>query len=121
MSSELVCLKQEWLDTIKSYVTARGFQEVDCGFERVRVVQQPGQTISINGRVMQQPGKNIKIKQFVYFQGDGWVANSDESGKVEFTQIKFESYAGENLTMEYEEAFYWDEPNYFIEIFNQAF
>ena len=121
MSNELVNIKQEWINTIKSHMKSYDFQETDWGYERVRVVREPGQTISINGRVMQQPGKEIKIKQIVYFQGDGWVSNLDDTNKVEFTQIKFETYQGENLVMEYEEAFYWDNPNYFIELFNKAF
>lgn len=121
MSNELVNIKQEWINTIKSHIKSYDFQETDWGYERVRVVREPGQTISINGRVMQQPGKEIKIKQIVYFQGDGWVSNLDDTNKVEFTQIKFETYQGENLVMEYEEAFYWDESQNFIKTFNHVF
>lgn len=121
MSNELVNIKQEWINTIKSHIKSYDFQETDWGYERVRVVREPGQTISINGRIMQQPGKEIKIKQIVYFQGDGWVSNLDDTNKVEFTQIKFETYQGENLVMEYEEAFYWDESQNFIKIFNHVF
>lgn len=121
MENALVNIKQEWLDAIKSHMTSIGFQETDWGYERVRIAREPGQTISINGRIMQQPGKEIEIKQLVCFQGDGWVADMDESNKVEFTQIKFETYQGNDLVLQHEEAFYWDEPNYFIDIFNQAF
>lgn len=121
MSNELVNIKQEWLNVIKSHLTSLDFQETDCGYERIRIAREPGQTISINGRIMQQPGKEIKIKQIVYFQGDGWIANSDETNKIDFTQIKFETYQGDNLVMEYEEVFYWDDSNYFIKLFNQIF
>lgn len=121
MDNTLVNIKQEWDDVIKSHISSQGFQETECGYERIITTREPGQTISINGRIMQQPGKEIKIKQLVYFQGDGWVADMDESNKVEFTQIKFETYQGDDLVMQYEEAFYWDNPNYFIELFNKAF
>jgi hypothetical protein len=121
MENALVNIKQEWNDVIKSHILSQGFQETEFGYEKIRIAREPGQTISINGRIMQQPGKEIKIKQLVCVQGDGWVADMDESNKVEFTQIKFETYQGNDLVMQYEEAFYWDNPNYFIELFNKAF
>ena len=69
MNEELVYknAKKDFLDSIKSHMSKQGFQEVDKDifYERVRVVRQPGQTISINGQVMQQPGKEIEIKQTV--------------------------------------------------------
>lgn len=121
MSSELVNIKQEWLNGIKSHATSNRFQETDWGYERTTITREPGQTISINGRVMQQPGKEIEIKEIVSFQGDGWVANMDDTNKVDFTQIKFETYQGENLVMQHEEAFYWDDLQYFIKLFNHVF
>lgn len=121
MSNELVNIKQEWLNGIKSHVTSNRFQETDWGYERTTITREPGQTISINGRVMQQPGKEIEIKEIVSFQGDGWVANVDDTNKVDFTQIKFETYQGENLVMQHEEAFYWDDLQYFIKLFNHVF
>ena len=121
MSNELVNIKQEWLNGIKSHVTSNRFQETDWGYERTTITREPGQTISINGRVMQQPGKEIEIKEIVSFQGDGWVANMDDTNKVDFTQIKFETYQGENLVMQHEEAFYWDDLQYFIKLFNHVF
>lgn len=121
MANELVNIKQEWLDGIKSHVTSNRFKETDFGYERTTITREPGQTISINGRVMQQPGREIEIKEIISFQGDGWVANMDDTNKVDYTQIKFETYQGENLTMQYEEAFYWDDLNYFIKLFNHVF
>ena len=121
MSNELVNIKQEWLNGIKSHMTSNRFQETDWGYERTTITREPGQTISINGRVMQQPGKEIEIKEIVSFQGDGWVANVDDTNKVDFTQIKFETYQGENLVMQHEEAFYWDDLQYFIKLFNHVF
>lgn len=122
-SDELVNanLKKEWLDAIKPYVIAQGFQDAEFGFEYVQIGRLPGQTISINGRVMQKPGKEIKIKYIIEFVGDGWVANVDETNKEEFTQVKFESYQDNELISEYEEAFFWHNPNYFIESFNRIF
>ena len=114
-------LKQEWLDAIKPYVIAQGFQEAEFGFEYVQIARQPGQTISINRRVMQQPGKEINIKYIIEFVDDGWVADVDETNKEEFTQVKFKSYQDNELISEYEEVFFWDNPNYFIESFNQIF
>lgn len=114
-------LKQEWLDAIKPYVIAQEFQEAEFGFEFVQIGILPGQTISINGRVMQQPGKEIKIKHIIEFVGDGWVSDVDETNKEEFTQVKFKSYKDNELISEYEESFFWDNHNYFIETFNQIF
>ena len=121
MSTELVNIKQEWVNTIESHITSRGFEKTDDGYARVRIVRQPGQTIYINGRQMQQGGKEIEVRQNIFFDGDGWVADMDESNKVEFTQIRFEIYQGDNLTNKYEEMFYWDNPTYFINFFNQIF
>ena len=115
--------KKDFLDSIKSHMSNQGFQEVEenISYERVRVVRQPGQTISINGQVMQQPGKEIEIKQTVFFNGDGWVANQDESNKMDFTQVIFEIYQGNDLVMQHEDLFYWDEQDLFVNVFNQAF
>lgn len=125
MGEELVYTnaKKDFLDSIKSHMSNQGFQEVEenISYERVRVVRQPGQTISINGQVMQQPGKEIEIKQTVFFSGDGWVANQDESNKMDFTQVIFEIYQGNDLVMQHEDLFYWDEQDLFVNVFNQAF
>ena len=45
----------------------------------------------------------------------------NEINKEEFTQVKFKSYKDNELISEYEESFFWDNPNYFIETFNQIF
>jgi hypothetical protein len=121
MSNELVDIKQEWINAVESHIIPKNFEEILGGYERIRLVRQPGQTVIINGRQMQQPGKEIEIRQYIYLDGDGWVADMDESNKVEFTQVRFEAYQGDNLTSQYEEAFYWDNPEYFINFFNQVF
>jgi hypothetical protein len=123
MSEELVLAnpKQDWLDGVTELVVSQGFTEVDNGFERVRVIRQPGQTISINGQVMQQPGKEIEIKQVIDFQSDGWVENSDGTRKMEFTQVSFEIYQGGKLASQYEDMFYWDEKDYFKDVVNHVF
>lgn len=121
MTGELIEAKKKWWESVEAHITSQGFQEVAWGYERIRIAQQPGQTISINGQVMQQPGREIQIKQSLYIQGDGWIANEDESNKMEFTQLRFETYQGEDLVMQLEEAFYWDNPDYFVAFFNQVF
>jgi hypothetical protein len=121
MSNEVLNIKKNWTDQIISHIVSNGFNKAPDGYIRLRVQQLPGQTISINGQVMHQPGGTIEIEQCIYFMGEGWVANEDETNKQEFTQIKFETYQGDDLIMQFEEAFYWDNPNYFIEIFNQVF
>lgn len=121
MSNEVLNIKKNWTDQIISHIVSNGFNKAPDGYIRLRVQQLPGQTISINGQVMHQPGGTIEIEQCIYFAGEGWVANEDETNKQEFTQIKFEIYQGDDLTMQIEEAFYWDNPNYFIEFFNQIF
>lgn len=121
MSNELVNIKQEWIKAIELHIIPKGFEETEYGYTRINIVRQPGQTIYINGRQMQQPGKEIEIRHNIYFDGDGWVADLDETNKVEFTQVRFEIYQGDNLTMQYDEIFYWDNPTYFINFFNQVF
>lgn len=121
MSNELVNIKQEWIKAIESHIIPKGFEETEYGYARINIVRQPGQTIYINGRQMQQQGKEIEIRQNIYFDGDGWVADMDETNKVEFTQVRFEMYQDDNLTMQYDENFYWDNPTYFINFFNQVF
>jgi hypothetical protein len=121
MSNELVNIKQEWINTVESHIFPNGFEEILGGYERIKLARQPGQTVIINGRQMQQPGKEIEIRQYIYLDGDGWVADMDESNKVEFTQVRFEEYQGDKLSMQYEEVFYWDNPTYFINFFNQVF
>ena len=115
-------MREEWIENIQEHILSYGFQETDDGrYEIVSVVQQPGQTISINGRVMQQEGKKIEIKHLVTLMGDGWISNEGDSDKEDFTQIKFESYQDDKLVLEYEEAIYWDDINYFKNIFNRIF
>lgn len=121
MSNELVDIKQEWISAVESHIIPKDFEEILGGYERIKLVRQPGQTVIINGRQMQQPGKEIEIRQYIYLDGDGWVADMDESNKVEFTQVRFEAYQGDKLSMQYEEIFYWDNPTYFINFFNQIF
>lgn len=121
MSNELVDIKQEWINAVESHIIPKDFEEILGGYERIRLVRQPGQTVIINGRQMQQPGKEIEIRQYIYLDGDGWVADMDESNKVEFTQVRFEAYQGDKLSMQHEEVFYWDNPTYFINFFNQIF
>ena len=121
MSNELVDIRAEWIKAVENHIVPLGFEETVYGYARVRTVRQPGQTIIINGQTMQQQGKEIEIRQDIYLDGDGWVADMDESNKVEFTQVRFEAYQGDDLTTQYEEAFYWDNPEYFINFFNQVF
>ena len=123
MGEELVLAnpKQDWLDGVTELVMSQGFTETDNGFERVIVIRQPSQTISINGQVMQQPGKEIEIKQVINFQSDGWVENSDGTRKMEFAQVSFEIYQGGELSSQYEDMFYWDEKDYFKDVINHVF
>jgi hypothetical protein len=121
MSNELIDIRAEWIKAVENHIVPLGFEETVYGYARVRTVRQHGQTIIINGQTMQQPGKEIEIRQDIYLDGDGWVADMDESNKVEFTQVRFEAYQGDDLTSHYEEAFYWDNPEYFINFFNQVF
>lgn len=121
MGRELLDIKKDWTDNIISHIVSNGFNAAPDGYIRLSVQQLPGQTISINGQVMHQQGGTIEIKQCIYFMGEGWIANEDESNKQDFTQVRFETYQGDDLVMQFEEAFYWDNPNYFIEFFNQVF
>ena len=117
--AELTNIKQEFLTTIKTIITQHGFKETVCCYEKISEHQTRGQVITINGQRMEQPGQLVTIKQLIYNQGDGWVSNEDESNKREFTQFKFETHQGDNIVLSHEDCFYWDEPQYFINIFNQ--
>lgn len=123
MSEELVLAnpKQDWLDGVTELVESQGFTKTDNGFERVIVIRQPGQTISINGQVMHQPGKEIETKQVIDFQSDGSVENSDGTRKMEFAQVSFEIYQCGELSSQYEDMFYWDEKDYFKDVVNHVF
>lgn len=119
MEVQLSIPKQEFLDQILNTIQSSGFEEVDLRYEKTTIHRQHGQTIIINGQQMEQPGKPVQIKHVIYFNGDGWVANEDESDKREFTQIKFVVEQDDQTMMEYEDCFYWDDVTYFINIFNQ--
>ena len=121
MDSNLINIKQNWDDSIKSYMTSKGFEESDDGFICTKLVRQPGQTISINGRVMQQPGEEIEIKNIVCFIGDGWVANMDDTNKKDFSQVIFKTYQNNALVFQYEDMFYWDDLDCFYNILNKVF
>ena len=41
MSNELVNIKQEWLNGIKSHMTSNRFQETDWGYERTTITREP--------------------------------------------------------------------------------
>lgn len=117
--TELTNIKQEFITTINTIINQHGFKETACGYEKISEQRTRGQVITINGQRMEQPGQLIKIKQSIYNQGDGWVANEDESNKREFTQFKFETYQDNNVVVSHEDCFYWDDPQYFINVFNQ--
>jgi hypothetical protein len=121
MDNNLINIKQNWDESIKSYMTSKGFEESDDGFICTKLVRQPGQTISINGRVMQQPGEEIEIKNIVCFIGDGWVANMDDTNKKDFSQVIFKTYQNNALVFQYEDMFYWDDLDCFYNILNKVF
>ena len=121
MDSNLINIKQNWDESIKSYMTTKGFEESDDGFICTKLVRQPGQTISINGRVMQQPGEEIEIKNIVCFIGDGWAANMDDTNKKDFSQVIFKTYQNNALVFQYEDMFYWDDLDCFYNILNKVF
>lgn len=116
---ELVNTRHEFMDSIQTHLKQLGFVEVAWGYERNMQQHTSGRTISINGRVMEQPGQLVTIKQSVYIQGDGWVANADETDKHEFTQIKIELMQDKDVIGSIEECYYWDEAERFINILNQ--
>ena len=114
-------MKNKWMKDLEQEVLSRGFQKIEQGYELIKNVQQPGQTISINGRVMHQPGKTIEIKQTIVFNGEGWVGDENEENKKEFTQIKFKIEQNGQEIGTFEEGFYWDDIDHFKYMFNTIF
>jgi C-terminal processing protease CtpA/Prc len=117
--SGMMCEPAKHVVKAGDYIQKINNQDVDTKQELIEAITH------LDGRevvlLINREGKEIKIKYIIKFVGDGWVANVDETNKEEFTQVKFESYQDNELISEYEEAFFWDNPHYFIETFNQIF
>lgn len=118
----IVNMKEQWLNTIQPILTGFSFNFVDDMYVRETKHSSGGQTIIINGQRMEQPGQSYLVKYIIRFNGDGWIANEDETNQRPFTQVVFEtSTNNENPQHIVEMCLYWDEPdilgNYIKQIF----
>lgn len=114
--------KENWCNQVEAHLSQLGFYKIDDNtFERVIKQQQGGQVVIINNQRTELPGQIITVTNTVYYNGDGWSADEDESNKREFTQVVFETTLDGELRGEAEFCFYWDDIQYFIDILNQIF
>ena len=113
--------RDTWLSSIETSLTQLGFVKVDNGFERTHQQRHGGQVITINGQRMEQPGQIITVKNAVTFNGDGWLANKDDTNKREFTQVIFEVFTNGDSQGSAEQCMYWDSPDDVISMVKQIF
>ena len=117
--NEIVDIKNEFMTTIRALISNYGFKEIENGYEKIDQRKLPDQHVNFNGRHMVNPGGTTTLKTFILFNGDGWVANEDDSKQQSFTQIRFKVLQDKDVRLDYEECFYWDEIERFKNIFNE--
>ena len=119
--NEIVLAKEDWLNEVETLLNGYSFNKTEDGnYSKETIKYTGGQTIIINGQRMEQPGQQIKITQLIVFNGDGWIANEDESDKRNFTQVVFEINS-DSQKQSYEECVYWDNTQRIRELINQIF
>ena len=119
--NEIVLSKEGWLNEVETLLNGYSFNKTEDGNYNKEIIQYSGgQTIVINGQRMEQPGQQIKIMQSVLFNGDGWIADKDESNKQNFTQVVFEVKSNVQEII-YEECIYWDDTQRVKELIYQIF
>ena len=119
--NEIVLVKEDWLNKVETILNGYSFNKNEDGnYNKETIQYSGGQTIVINGQRMEQPGQQIKIMQSVLFNGDGWIADNDESNKQNFTQVVFE-VKSDIQEIIYEECIYWDDAQRVRELINQIF
>ena len=66
-------MPEEYLNIFKKY----GFvSNSENNWDIIKQINQPGQTIVINGQQMQQPGKTFSINYHIEFLGEGLIDNN---------------------------------------------
>lgn len=104
-----------FLNEFDSFLSSYGFDKNDDIYSRAFQIQQPGATISINGRVMQQPPQVIPCQYICEYTGAGWVDDA------QMAMIRFCIMKGEEAALDYVEGIYLDEIEYFKKLCNQYF
>ena len=122
MKNEIVNIKDNWFDTLKTTLSTLVFVEQDNVFVKEYTAYTRNQFISINGQQINQGGQQVKVKHQITLNGDGWVADENEESKREFTQVVFETFIDDKSQGQVEECLFWDETetirNYIKTIFN---
>jgi hypothetical protein len=106
--------REQFIESVIHLLEGKGFSGEDGHYTLQRVLTLPGKTIIINGRQMNEPAKDITVELVADIVGDGYIADKDDNIEREFTSIRFSMGGGA-----YEECFYWDEIEYFEQIFNK--
>lgn len=119
--NEIVDIKNEFMTSIRTLMSNRGFKETEDGYEKVDQHKLPDQYMNFNGRNIVQPGGVVTLKTIITFMGDGWISNIDDTNQQSFTQIKFKVLQDKDIRLDYEECFYWDDFKYFESLFNKIF
>ena len=117
--NEIVDIKNEFMTTIRTLMSNRGFKEIENGYEKIDQHKLPDQYININGRNMVSNGGMVTLKTSVIFNGDGWISNKGDTNQRQFSQIRFKIEQNEDTRLDHEECFYWDEIEKFKIIFNE--
>ena len=119
--NDIISTKDEFFKIITSYIESNGFNQIPDGFEKVLIKTLPNKDIYINQHRITQEGGTVELKLYVKTQGDGYIMDNNEGNKMDFTQFIFTIFDNGNKIREYNDCFYWHEPQYFINIFNQVF
>ena len=89
-------MPEEYLNIFKKY----GFvSNSENNWDIIKQINQPGQTIVINGQQMQQPGKTFSINYHIEFLGEGLIDNNIA------LQFNFQLKINNDIKLEYGEIF----------------
>lgn len=116
-----VDLKEEFINRLSQILTQKGFKKSDESFTKYINQQLPGQVVMINGQRMESPGKIIKLSYTVDIVGDGWIADTDESNKVDFTEVRFQVQQDQEIMIDMTECVYWTDYEYINILIDKIF
>lgn len=118
---KLVDLKNEFLSWLSQILTQKGFEKTDESFTKYINQQLPGQVMMINGQRMESPGKIIKLSYIIDIIGDGWIADADESNKIDFTEVRFQVQQDQEIMIDITECVYWNDYKYINVLIDKIF
>lgn len=101
--------RESFLTKIEEYLISVGFDKIEDTFISKRQVQQPGQTMIINGKRMMNPGQVIDVKFEVLLVGPGSMLNKNGECERKFDVIEFHIIQNGEYMVDYSNSFNWDE------------